>query len=93
MRKGFHHMIIDCWQRDAEFEMDLLVGFLLDTVHCKDTRGLLRELPERDFQCLPSFTDVHGIFLSGAAWRVCVFQKGLGPDPALLPPRLVHQQI
>ena len=68
-------------------------GFLLDAIHREDTRGLLRELRERDFQHVPGFTNVQGIFLRGAAWRIYVLQKWLGPDAALLPPRLVHQQV
>ena len=70
MRKSFHHVIVDRRQCDAEFDMYLSVGFLLEAVHREDTRALFGELCERDFQRLPGFVDMHSIFLRRAAWRV-----------------------
>ena len=60
MRKSFHHVIVDGRQCDAELKMYLAVGFLLEAVHREDTRGLLGELCERDFQHVPGFTSVYG---------------------------------
>ena len=70
MRQRFHHVIIDCRQRDAQLLVDLAVGLFLEAVHPEDARRFLGQLLQRLLEAPGRLFHLNSVFLLGAARRI-----------------------
>ena len=93
MRERFHHVIIDCRQRDAQLLVDLAVGFFLEAVHPEDARRFVGQLRQRGLEAPGRLFHLNSVFLLGAARRIGVFDQWHRLDTAFLSAGFIDQQI
>lgn len=93
MRQRFHHVIVDCRQRDAQFVVDLAVGFLLEAVHPENTRRFFGQLRQSLLEKPAGLCYLNPVFLLGAARRIGVLDQWHRSDTAFLSADFIDQQV